>query len=91
MFGLGMPELILILIIALVVFGPSKLPEMGASVGKALREFRNATKEPEPEPTRKPVATEYHEAPKQLSATPPPVATDQATADSKTEEKPAGK
>jgi len=43
MFGLGMPELILILIIALVIFGPSKLPEMGASVGKAIREFRNAT------------------------------------------------
>ena len=43
MFGLGMPELILILVIALVIFGPSKLPEMGASVGKAIREFRNAT------------------------------------------------
>ena len=46
MFGLGMPELILILIIALVIFGPSKLPEMGSSIGKAIREFRNATKEP---------------------------------------------
>ena len=43
MFGLGMPELILILVISLVIFGPSKLPEMGASVGKAIREFRNAT------------------------------------------------
>lgn len=42
-----MPELILILIIALVVFGPSKLPEMGASMGKAIREFQKATKEPE--------------------------------------------
>ena len=48
MFGLGMPEVILILIIALVVFGPAKLPEMGASIGKAIREFRNATKEPGP-------------------------------------------
>ena len=35
MFGLGMPELILILVISLVIFGPSKLPEMGASIGKA--------------------------------------------------------
>jgi sec-independent protein translocase protein TatA len=68
MFGLGMPELILILVIALVVFGPSKLPEMGASVGKAIREFRNATKEPEPE--RKVIVAEYHEAPKQISTTP---------------------
>ena len=69
MFGLGMPELILILIIALVVFGPSKLPEMGASVGKAIREFRNAAKEPEPD--HRPAAPEYHEAPKQLAATDP--------------------
>ena len=43
MFGLCMPELILILVISLVIFGPSKLPEMGASIGKAIREFRNAT------------------------------------------------
>ncbi|NMC33712.1 MAG: twin-arginine translocase TatA/TatE family subunit [Veillonellaceae bacterium] len=43
MLGLGMPELILILVIALVIFGPSKLPEMGASLGKAIHEFRNAT------------------------------------------------
>ena len=67
MFGLGMPELILILIIALVIFGPSKLPEMGASVGKAIREFRNATKEPDPEPDRKVIVAEYHETPKQIS------------------------
>ena len=67
MFGLGMPELILILIIALVIFGPSKLPEMGASVGKAIREFRNATKESDPEPDRKVIVAEYHETPKQLS------------------------
>ena len=67
MFGLGMPELILILIIALVIFGSSKLPEMGASVGKAIREFRNATKESDPEPDRKVIVAEYHETPKQLS------------------------
>ena len=70
MFGLGMPELILILVIALVIFGPSKLPEMGASVGKAIREFRSATKEPDPEPDRKVIVAEYHEAPKQISTTP---------------------
>ena len=87
MFGLGMPELILILIIALVVFGPSKLPEMGASVGKALREFRNATKDPEPEPDRRTIVTEVHEAPKQIAtpAVPPTAAT--KTAEVKTEVK----
>ena len=43
MFNIGMPELILILIIALIVFGPGKLPEIGSAVGKAVREFRKAT------------------------------------------------
>lgn len=71
MFGLGMPELILILVIALVIFGPSKLPEMGASVGKAIREFRSATKESDPEPDRKVIVAEYREEPKQLPTTPP--------------------
>jgi len=39
-FGIGIPELILILIIALVVFGPRRLPEIGRSLGKAIRDFR---------------------------------------------------
>ena len=58
MFGLGMPEVILILVIALVVYGPSKLPEMGAAMGKAIREFQRNVKEPEPEPIRKAAAGE---------------------------------
>lgn len=41
--SLGMPELILILVIALVVFGPRKLPEVGKSLGKTLNEFRRAS------------------------------------------------
>lgn len=46
MFGrFGPTELILILAIALVIFGPSKLPEIGKAVGKGLREFKNATKD----------------------------------------------
>mgnify|MGYP003591732868 FL=1 len=45
MFGLGIPELILILIIGLVLFGPGKLPDVGRAVGKSIREFRSATKE----------------------------------------------
>ncbi|HEX9982065.1 MAG TPA: twin-arginine translocase TatA/TatE family subunit [Thermoanaerobaculia bacterium] len=44
MFGsLGVPELILIMVVALIVFGPRKLPEIGRTLGKALGEFRKAT------------------------------------------------
>jgi TatA/E family protein of Tat protein translocase len=46
MFGsLGMPELIVIMVIALLVFGPKKLPEVGRSIGKALREFKKTTED----------------------------------------------
>ncbi len=43
MFGLGMPELILILVIALVIFGAKNLPDIGKAFGKTIHEFRNAT------------------------------------------------
>ena len=43
MFNMGMPELILILVIALIVFGPGKLPEIGKALGRSLQEFRQAT------------------------------------------------
>lgn len=45
MFGIGMPELIIILVIILIIFGAGKLPEIGGGMGKAIRNFRNATKE----------------------------------------------
>ena len=42
MIGLGAPELLLILVIALIVFGPGKLPTIGSALGKSLREFKDA-------------------------------------------------
>ena len=45
MFGLGIPELLIIFVIALVVFGPKKLPELGKSIGRAMAEFKKASEE----------------------------------------------
>jgi sec-independent protein translocase protein TatA len=46
MFGsIGMPELLIIFTVALIVFGPRKLPELGRSLGKSLQEFRRASNE----------------------------------------------
>ena len=43
MFGIGMPEMLLILAVALIVFGPKRLPELAKSLGRALGEFKRAT------------------------------------------------
>ena len=67
MFGLGFWEIAVILGVALIIFGPAKLPELARSLGRGLREFRKATDDfkrtidtemyaPEPEPERKPAA-----------------------------------
>ncbi len=45
MFNIGVPELLIILAIALIVFGPNKLPELAKAFGKAMREFKRATEE----------------------------------------------
>jgi len=45
MFGIGMPEMLLILAIALIVIGPKKLPDLAKSLGRAMREFKKATSE----------------------------------------------
>jgi sec-independent protein translocase protein TatA len=43
MFGIGMPELIIILVIILIIFGAGKLPEIGSGIGRGIRNFKKAT------------------------------------------------
>ncbi|SMC24524.1 sec-independent protein translocase protein TatA [Desulfacinum hydrothermale DSM 13146] len=45
--GIGMPELLVILVIVLIIFGAGKLPEIGAGLGKGIRNFKKATQEAE--------------------------------------------
>jgi sec-independent protein translocase protein TatA len=45
MFGVGFPELIVILVVCLVIFGPGKLPEIGEALGKGIRDFQRALKQ----------------------------------------------
>ncbi len=47
MFGLGMQELLVVLIIVLVLFGATRLPEIGKGIGQAIRNFKKATSEPD--------------------------------------------
>jgi sec-independent protein translocase protein TatA len=47
MFGLGMPELIVILVIIVIIFGAGKLPEIGSGIGKGIKNFKQATRDEE--------------------------------------------
>ncbi len=47
MFGLGMPELVIILVIVVIIFGAGKLPEIGAGLGKGIKNFKSATRDEE--------------------------------------------
>jgi sec-independent protein translocase protein TatA len=47
MFGIGMPELIIILVIILIIFGAGRLPEIGSGIGKAIRNFKGVSNEEE--------------------------------------------
>ncbi|MBO4301500.1 MAG: twin-arginine translocase TatA/TatE family subunit [Desulfovibrio sp.] len=47
MFGVGVPELLVVLVVVLLVFGYKKLPEIGGGLGRAIRNFRRATSEPD--------------------------------------------
>jgi sec-independent protein translocase protein TatA len=53
MFGLGMPELLVIMVIAVLIFGAGKLPDVASSMGKAIRGFKKAMNEPEEKEPKK--------------------------------------
>jgi len=53
MFGIGMPELLIILLICLLLFGANRLPEIGKSLGEGIREFKKSIKESSEESNRK--------------------------------------
>jgi TatA/E family protein of Tat protein translocase len=68
MFGFHAWDLLIVLLIALVIFGPRKLPEIGGALGKSIREFKKATNEisealQQPTPTRKPSARQLTSVP----------------------------
>ena len=89
MFGIGMPELLMILGLALIVLGPKKLPELAKTLGKGLAEFRRATDElkdefrkveadlDEPPPPAEPLTVDPQ--PAQAAETPPTDANSDAT------------
>ncbi len=88
MFGLGMQELIVIFVIALLIFGPKKLPELGRSLGRGLAEFKRASEE-----LKEGLATELA-AEEEKAAAPPHEAQQPATGDASPitsqEERPKG-
>ncbi len=62
-FNIGLPEILIVLAIALIVLGPKRLPEVGASLGKSIREFRKAATEVQEATSLEPPAAPAQQAP----------------------------
>ncbi len=74
MFGIGIPELVIILVIILIIFGTGKLPEIGGALGKGIRNFRKAS----------------HEKPEEIDVTPEPDSGESANGNHDTTSKTSG-
>ncbi len=71
-FGIGLPEMAVIFVLALLVFGPKKLPEIGRSLGKTIRSFQDASKEFESEFKREAERLEQIPSPPMQASLEPP-------------------
>ena len=80
MFGIGMPELLLILAIALIVLGPKKLPEIAKALGKGISQFRRATDE---------LKEEFREVEEEIEEASSQATSDDETSSEKKEETPS--
>ncbi|MGK7925931.1 MAG: TatA/E family twin arginine-targeting protein translocase [Spirulina sp.] len=85
-FGIGLPEMVLILVVALLIFGPKKLPEIGRSLGKAIRGFQEASNEFQNEFKRE--AQQIEEAVKMNAQLEPPKSTPMNSATEATAKQP---
>ena len=68
-FNIGAPELIILLVLALIIFGPGKLPEVGQALGRTVREFRHANNELDLSATPKPTPANPIDASEPIATT----------------------